>query len=143
MNTIEKYVITGVLVVASMMRPDICSAFPYQNLALLQSVGASSAAPNHPPAFVVDGDDGTFWNSAEGDENPWVVVYLKSYSIVDHVVLPLFSGFEEIRIEVYTDSAWLEVYKGKKHSQVLFGFQPVKTGAVRLVFDTKQACIDQ
>ena len=115
-----------------------CHAYPYQNLALLHSVGASSSAPKHPPAFAVDGDDGTFWKSAEGDENPWVVVYLNSESNIDQVVLPLFSGFEEIRIEVNTDSTWCEVYKGKKHQQVLFGFQPVNTCALRLVFDTKR-----
>lgn len=137
MNKSRVFIVVFFITVGQFFFPDYCYSYPYQNLALLNSVGASSCAPKHPPAFVVDGDDGTFWNSAKGDKNPWVVVYLKSESIIDHVVLPHFSGFEAIRIEVYTGSTWLEVYKDKKYQQVLFGFQPVKTGAVRLVFETE------
>ena len=137
MSTSKIFAIFCFMTVGQFVFPDYCYAYPYQNLALLNSVGASSCAPKHPPAFVADGDDGTFWNSAEGDEYPWVIVYLKSESIIDHVVLPHFSGFGEISIEVYTDSIWREVYNDTTFSQVLFGFQPVKTGAVRLVFEAE------
>jgi hypothetical protein len=134
MNTFRAFTIIF-LIVGQFIFLEHCHANQYYNLALLQSVGASSCAPKNPPAYVVDGDDGTFWNSAEGDENPWVVVYLKSDFIIDHVVLPHFSGFEEIRIEVYADSTWREVFKGKSYQQVLFGFEPVKASAVRLFFE--------
>ena len=137
MKAIRIFTILCFISLGQFVNPYYCYAYPYHNLALLKSVGASSSAAKHPPAFVVDGDDGTFWNSAEGDENPWVVVYLNSESIIDHVILPHFSGFETIRIEVYTGSTWLEVYKDEKYQQVLFGFQPVKTGAVRLVFEAE------
>lgn len=144
MDTSRIFTVVFFLIVGQFIFRDHCHAYPYHNLALLQSVGASSSAPKHPPAFAVDGDDGTFWNSAEGDENPWVVVYLNSESIIDHVVLPLFSGFEKIRIEAHTVSGWREVYNRSTDQQVLFGFQPVKTSRIRLIFDnTKPVAINE
>jgi len=70
MNSFSIFTVIFFLIFGQCIFPEHCHAYPYHNLALLQSVGASSSAPNHPPAFAVDGNDGTFWNSAEGDENP-------------------------------------------------------------------------
>ena len=117
---------------------DYCYAYPYQNRALLKSVGASSSAPNHPPAFAVDGDDGTYWKTAQGDNSSWIVVYLDSQCVIDQVVLPNFSGFKKIRIEVNKESVWHEVAMQTTDQQVLFGFQPVKTNKLRLIFDNSE-----
>jgi len=113
-------------------------AYPYHNLAQLQSVGASSSAPNHPPAFAVDGDDDTFWKTVEGDNSSWFVVYLDSACIIDQIVLPYFSGIGMLKIEVHTRSVWREVFNGNTDQQVLFGFQPVITNKLRLIFDNSE-----
>jgi hypothetical protein len=70
MNTFRIFIFILFLIVGQFIFLDYCHAYPFHNLALLQWVGASSSAPKTPPAFVVDGDDRTFWNSAEGYENP-------------------------------------------------------------------------
>jgi hypothetical protein len=148
MNTLRIFTVIFFLIVGQFIFLEHCHAYPYHNLALLQSVGASSSAPNHPPAFAVDGNDGTFWKPAEDDDDPWIEVFLGSEYEIDHVVLPLFTGLEAyeidhvvhtglgaLRIEVLVGPAWREVYNGHTHEQVLFGFQPVNTRAVRLLFD--------
>ena len=51
---------------------------------------------------------------------------------IDRVVLPLFSGFEALAIQVWNESSWSEVFRGDTGAQVRFGFEPVVTDKVRL-----------
>ena len=112
------------------------------NLALHQRVAAGSEAEDQPASFAVDGDDHTYWASKGGGAHSRFVVHLQEQSTIDRVVIPRFSGFDSLAVQVWQDSSWIEVYSGSMPApnasggvpyQVLFGFEAAETDKVRLL----------
>ena len=82
-----------------------------RNLALFQSVKASSVADNSPAANAVDGNNSTRWSSAYKD-NEWIYVDLGSKKIINEIKLnwEAASG-KAYKIQISDDAAtWKDVY---------------------------------
>jgi hypothetical protein len=103
------------------------------NLALHQRVAAGSEAEDQPAAFAVDGDDHTYWASKGAGAQSRFVVHLQEESTIDRVVIPRFSGFDSLAVQVWDGASWTDVFAGNAEGQVLFGFDPVEAGKVRLL----------
>lgn len=113
--------------------PQKVMAYEDENLALLKPVSANSVVAKHPPALAVDGNDNSCWKSDQSDTDPWIEVYLEKKQFIDHVVVPLFSGFKQLSILAWENDHWSEVFNGNVHEQVLFGFNPIETDRIRLI----------
>lgn len=103
------------------------------NLALHQRVSVGAEAENQPASFAVDGEDDTYWQSKKTEARPHFVVHLPERRSIDRVLLPRFSGFDSLAIQVWDGTAWTQVFAGSTEGQVLFGFEPVETRKVKLL----------
>ena len=115
------------------LTPGTAQAQPVEDLALHRPTTVSSATPNHPGSFAVDGKDHTFWQPKEDGPPAAFVVHLERNRPVDRVLLPRHPGVDSLVVEAWTGSAWTQVFSGETGSQVLFGFEAVSTDRLRLL----------
>ena len=115
------------------LTPGTAQAQPVEDLALHRPTTVSSATPNHPGSFAVDGEDHTFWQPKEDGPPAAFVVHLERNRPVDRVLLPRHPGVDSLVVEAWTGSAWTQVFSGETGNQVLFGFETVSTDRLRLL----------
>ncbi len=85
---------------------------------------------------VVNGDwSGDFWHPAEGDDEPWLEIDLKTEQRVSNAVLYEWgNNIHAFELQYYEDGAWNTFYKGREIGpQLKVSFSEQKLSKIRLV----------
>ena len=105
-----------------------------QNLAAGKATSASSSHDAYPAGNVTDGDQGTYWESANNAFPQWVEVDLGSTTSIDQVVLKLPAGWgirtQTLAVQGSADGTGFSTIVGSAG----YAFNPASSNTVTINF---------
>ena len=110
------------------------------NLARGSRVSATSEAPQHPSASILDDDVSTYWTTASGAETAVIIVDLRSAKTFDRALLAeniaVGQRIESFHLEAFQSEEWIEFARGTTVGyKRLLRFPAVSTRRVRIVIE--------